>query len=144
MRLLRRKHVYINERVATGRDGAGRGEERPWPLQSVPAAVSSGRVFMINDRAQRKLQHTWIVLVIVKEHLVQTFGIDGPVEYLSHILAAIKSCLQPVAGQAGSVNHRAGARRELKGMQGLSPEIQGKNLSLTVLCVSKFLESTTP
>ena len=39
-----------------------------------------GRVFMINTRAQRKLLHTWIILVIVKEHLVQIGRIDEPTE----------------------------------------------------------------
>ena len=32
---------------------------------------SSGCMFMINTRAQRKLLHTWIILVTVKEYLVQ-------------------------------------------------------------------------
>ena len=37
------------------------------------------------------LPHTWIILVIVKQHLVQIGRVDGPIEYLSCILAAIRS-----------------------------------------------------
>ena len=36
---------------------------------------------MINTRAQSKLLHTRIILVIVKQHLVQIRRIDGPDEY---------------------------------------------------------------
>ena len=35
---------------------------------------------VIHTRAQRKLLHTWIIVVIVKHHLVQTGQIDGPTE----------------------------------------------------------------
>ena len=30
--------------------------------------TSSGRVFMINTRAQRNLRHNWVILVMVKQH----------------------------------------------------------------------------
>ena len=33
--------------------------------------ISSRRVFRMTTQAQRKLLHTWIILVIVKQHLVQ-------------------------------------------------------------------------
>ena len=36
------------------------------------------------------LPHTWIILVIVKQYLVHIGRIDGPTEYLSQILTAIK------------------------------------------------------
>ena len=39
----------------------------PGPL----AVMSSVRVFMMNTRAQRKLLHTWIKLVIVEQYLEQ-------------------------------------------------------------------------
>ena len=47
-----------------------------------PTLVSSGRVFAINARTQQELLHTCIILVIVKQHLVQIGRIDGPTEYL--------------------------------------------------------------
>ena len=57
--------------------------------------TSSGRVFLINTRAQRNLNFVepeiWIIYVIVKQHLVQIGRIDGPTEYLPRMLAAIKS-----------------------------------------------------
>jgi len=53
--------------------------------------ISSGPVFMISTRAQRKLLHNWIIIVIVNNLLVQIGRIDGPIEYLSEILTAIKS-----------------------------------------------------
>ena len=40
-------------------------------------------VFMTRSRAQRKLLHTWIILVIVKQHQVQIGLMDGPTEFLS-------------------------------------------------------------
>ena len=46
-------------------------------------AISSGRVFMINTPAQCKFLHTWIILVNVKQYLVQIGPIDGQTEYLS-------------------------------------------------------------
>jgi hypothetical protein len=52
---------------------------------------SSGPIFGISARAQRTLLHTWIILVIAKQHLVQIDRIDGPAEYLSQILAAIRA-----------------------------------------------------
>ena len=47
------------------------------------ARFSSGRVFVINTRAQRKLLHIWILLVIVKQHLVHIGRIDRATEYFS-------------------------------------------------------------
>ena len=44
----------------------------------------------MNTRAQRKLHHTWILLVIAKQHLVQIGRINGPTEYSPYIFAAIK------------------------------------------------------
>ena len=49
-------------------------------------AISSGRVFMINTRAQRKLLHSCI---IVKHHLVRIGQMHGPTECLSSTLVAI-------------------------------------------------------
>ena len=45
--------------------------------------ISSKREFMIITRAQQTVLHTWIVLVIVKQHLVHMGQIDGQTEYLS-------------------------------------------------------------
>ena len=45
--------------------------------------ISSGRVFMINSPAQWKFLHTWIIWVIVKQHLVQIGWTNGPTEYWS-------------------------------------------------------------
>ena len=39
----------------------------------------------------KKLLHIWIIVVIVKQHLVQIRRVDGPIEYLSQTLAAIRS-----------------------------------------------------
>ena len=50
---------------------------------------------MINTPAQWKLLHTWILLVIVKQHLVHVGRIDGPAEHLSQILAAIRFARPP-------------------------------------------------
>ena len=54
-----------------------------WPIVLKSAAgcslqILSGRVFMLDTRAQRKLLHTWIVLVIWQQCLVQIDRIDGP------------------------------------------------------------------
>ena len=38
---------------------------------------------MINTQDQRTLLHTWIILVIVKQHLVKKCRIDGRTEYSS-------------------------------------------------------------
>ena len=51
--------------------------------------ISTRRVSLINAQAQRKLLQTWIILVVVKQHIVQIGPIDGPTEKLSQILAAI-------------------------------------------------------
>ena len=40
-------------------------------------------------RAQRKSLHTWIALVIVKQHLDQIGRMDGPTEYFLKELATI-------------------------------------------------------
>ena len=40
-------------------------------FSDVPSWISSGRVLVINPRARWKLLHTWIILVIVRQHLVQ-------------------------------------------------------------------------
>ena len=50
---------------------------------------------MINTQAQCKLLHTCFISVIVKQHLVQMGRIDGPAEYLSQKVAAIRSPLMP-------------------------------------------------
>ena len=46
---------------------------------------------MITTRAQRKLLHAWTLLVIVEQHLIQMCRISGPTEYMSYILAGIRS-----------------------------------------------------
>jgi len=53
--------------------------------------ISSGRVFVTNTRAQRKLQHTWIILIIVKQQLVQIGRMERPIEHASYILTGIRS-----------------------------------------------------
>ena len=45
-----------------------------------PGPISSGRVCMIDTRAQRILMHTCIILVILKQHLVRIGRIDGPTQ----------------------------------------------------------------
>ena len=45
---------------------------------------------MIQARAQRKSLHTCITVITVKHHLAEIDRIDGPIEYLSQILAAFK------------------------------------------------------
>jgi len=50
---------------------------------SPPREISSGRALMIDTRAQQKVTHTYIILVIVKHHLVQIGGIDVSIECLS-------------------------------------------------------------
>ena len=40
--------------------------------------LSSRRAFVKDTRAQQKLPHTWIILVIIKQHLVQIGRRDGP------------------------------------------------------------------
>jgi hypothetical protein len=52
--------------------------------------TSSVQVFKLRTRDRRKLLHTWIRLVIVKQHLVQIGRIDGSAEYLSQILVAVQ------------------------------------------------------
>ena len=44
---------------------------------------SSGGVVVTNTRSHRNLLHCWIMLVIVKQRLVQIGRIDEPTEYLS-------------------------------------------------------------
>ena len=55
--------------------------------------ISPRRLFITKTRAQLKLLHTWIILVIVKQRLVQISRIDGHTEDWSLTLAAIR-CLQ--------------------------------------------------
>ena len=62
--------------------------------------ISFGRVFDINTRAQWKLLHTWIILVIVKQQLVQISRIDGPIEYLTLTLDAIRKASTSRANMA--------------------------------------------
>ena len=63
-------------------------------LCPIGALISSRRIFMTNTRVQWKLPHTWIILVIVKQHLEQIGRVGGPTEYSSYILAVIKSTLK--------------------------------------------------
>jgi hypothetical protein len=56
--------------------------------------ISSGPVFMIHTPALRKSLYAWIIVVIVKQRLVQTCRVNGPIDYSSLILAAIKSATQ--------------------------------------------------
>ena len=44
----------------------------------------------------------WIILVIVKQHLVQIGRADGPIEYVSQIHAAISWLLPPLARLAST------------------------------------------
>ena len=53
--------------------------------------MSFGRVFMEDTRGQRKLLRIWIILVIVKKHLVQIVRIQRPNECESNMLAGIRS-----------------------------------------------------
>ena len=46
---------------------------------------SSGRVVMINTRAQWNLRHTWIILLIIRQRLVKLGRVDGHVVYLSSL-----------------------------------------------------------
>ena len=48
---------------------------------------------MINTPAPWKLLHTWIMWVIVRQHLQNNGRIDGPGQCLSSILAAVRSQL---------------------------------------------------
>ena len=48
-------------------------------------AISSGPVFMIQTRAQQKLLHTWVALVILKQNLVRMGQTEGPAVYLPYI-----------------------------------------------------------
>ena len=50
-------------------------------------------------RAQWKLLQTWIKIGIVKQYLIQIYRVDGPIEYLSCIITAMRSqALPPPAG----------------------------------------------
>ena len=55
-----------------------------------PRLISSGRVVRTITRAQRNLLHTWIILAILKQYLVQIGRTDGPSAYLSQTLTAIR------------------------------------------------------
>ena len=52
-------------------------------------------------RALRGPLHTWITLVVVKKHLVQTGRTDGPIEYLLRILAPIRPPCQNAGVENG-------------------------------------------
>ena len=67
-------------------------------------SISSGRVFMTSSQTQSKLLHTWIMLVIVKQHLMQIGRILGPTEYLFQTLVAIRSCWWSQFGNFRSQN----------------------------------------
>ena len=45
---------------------------------------------MRSARAEGKSLHTWIIVVFVKQHLVQIGRIDGPTDYLPQLLTAVK------------------------------------------------------
>ena len=59
--------------------------------------ISFGRVLMMNTRAQRELQHTWIIQVVVKHQLVQIGRIDGRTDYLSKTLTGIRFIIRGAA-----------------------------------------------
>ena len=50
-----------------------------------PSTPNAGGVSrgLLNTPAQSKLLHTWIKLIIVRQHLVQIGRIDGSTEYVS-------------------------------------------------------------
>jgi hypothetical protein len=56
------------------------------PTPNLRPPILSGRVLVINTRAQRKILHIWIILVIVKQY----DRIDGPTDFFSQILAATR------------------------------------------------------
>ena len=88
----------------------------PSSLRAWWNVISSGRVVMMNTPAQWKLLHTWIILAIVKEYLVQIGRTDRPNDHLSWILAAIRSTWLPVPPEHDS------------GHGGLQPSFQKVNL----------------
>ena len=57
--------------------------------------------FVMNARPQPKIRHTWIILVIVKQRLVQIGRIDGPNQYSSQMLATIRSAKRPSSSPEG-------------------------------------------
>ena len=59
------KVVRIGTRISSGR------------VQFLMSEVLMYYIFMIKTRAQRKLLHTCIIVVIVKQYLVQIDRIDG-------------------------------------------------------------------
>jgi hypothetical protein len=57
---------------------------------------------MVHTWAESKSLHTWIKFVIVKQYLVPIGPTDGPTDFLSQILAAIRFPeLLPKNGTAG-------------------------------------------
>ena len=60
-------------------------------LFSARSAKKEGSLY--DTQAHQKFQHTWIMLVNVRQHLVPIGRRDGHTEYLSRILAAIRSIL---------------------------------------------------
>ena len=60
-----------------------------------PTTNPHGRVFMIHSRAERKILHTWIILVIVKQHLAKIGRKDGPTEACKRDKDADKEAVTP-------------------------------------------------
>ena len=56
----------------------------------IASSICSHRAFVITTRDHRKLLHICIILVIVKQPLIQINRIDGPTEYLSLALVAVR------------------------------------------------------
>ena len=52
-------------------------------VQEVAITISSGRVFYDKHSGSKKLLHSWIISIIVKQNLVQSGRTDGPTENLS-------------------------------------------------------------
>ena len=63
-----------------------------------PGHVSFGRVFLINTRAQRRLLHTWIILVIAKYYLRRIGRIDGPSKCF---INTRRNSIRPAGGPPG-------------------------------------------
>ena len=58
-----------------------RGQRRCTPFYGVPR-ISSGRVFVIDARSQRKVLQSWLILDIIEQHLVKVGPIDAKPECL--------------------------------------------------------------
>ena len=72
----------------------------PHATQRLWTTLNNFMLTSIHDQnsGKYKLLHSWIILVVVKQHLVQIDRIDGPTRYLSRMLAAIRF-LSPHATQ---------------------------------------------